>query len=295
MRIPKSAPLSIMLGMLGFGLAMYEAIAYTGLYRIAAELQQRWLGFSFVLLSMAPSLIYMIPSQLVAPDWDARRAKAEGLQLAIEDDFDDYDALEAYRQGRNARRLILYWIPAATLLTAAIFFRQQHLANAPVMAPVEVDIGRIGSATPPLDVPVTLVGIPVEGADVVIERRGKDSADEHTLPIVAKAGESAPPYRYFVYLGRQEAESAAALAALRGSGRITGTLSQDGLDGQVRAVYEREGVAIAQPHYLLRRLPERPQSPFGLTWTFAGITGLLILVWLNFLRRVRKHRRALIE
>jgi hypothetical protein len=103
--------------------------------------------------------------------------------------------------------------------------------------------------------------------------------------------------RFFVELGRRDSDAQQRLAELERTGAATGYLSENGLDGETRAAFERAGLRIASPHYLLSQQP--PITARGALTGIGVLAGLAALVmgllWLYHLHVIRKYRRQLAE
>ena len=290
MRIPKNRALSLALLLLAVAAAGYQYLTYSGLYRLASELQLRLLGMYLPFLSMLALGVFFIPGALTAPPRDESEDDA---RFAVEDSFATHEEMMVYKQRRLLKRLRLWIVAALALAAAAGIAALAAPGGRP--APVAVDLATLGAAAPPVGVPIVLRGRP-EGAHMaVLSRRGaREYGDEAIVPVTGGAFNGR--YRFFAHLGRQEQETRRALADFARTGAMAGTLTENGLGGQMRAAFEQAGLRIAAPHYLLVQDETTPRSRLmALAMLLFGIAVLLGLVALNAWRLHRKYRRLLGE
>lgn len=289
MRIPKNKWLSMSLHVIAVLLVGYQALNYAGLYRLVSELQVKLLGFYLPYVSILPLCILFVPGWLTAPDPDPAEAEA---RLAEENSFPTYEEWMIHQQNVNltvARR----HLPRAWGLTAAavavVFFVPEPVPP----PPVTVDLTRLGNIAPPVGVPVILRGTP-DDTMMTLSRHGSRANEDVSTVSVGGPGPDGG-YRFFALLGRHDNDTRNALAEFERTGGRTGYLSENGLDNETRSAFERAGIRVATPHYLLGGA--RPLNAnnwvrivaalFGIYAAFFTIAALMAL-WAR-----RKYRRQL--
>ena len=278
--IPKNKTVSITLTLLGFIAAGYQIVAYTGLYRLLCELQLSLFGMYFQLLSMVPLGIFLLPGLMTEPP-------KTHVEMDSAGGFATWEEGALYRSRKTIRRLRL-WVPLAFLGVIGPIAYAQMLPSA-AAAPKTVDISLIGASSPPLG-PVTLIGTPDLDHRITLSTRGRDFADNSYVPLLGRGFDG--QVRYVVYLGSKDYENNNSLYDVTGTGRITGSLSQDALGGEVRAAFEKNGVKFAEPYFVLDRDIPAPRSPY---YYLAGFAGIALIVMLIFLVRAIRTRRLCTE
>ncbi|MGH6615294.1 hypothetical protein [Sphingomonas sp.] len=284
MKIPKNKYVSSALVILGFCLAMYQMVNYVGLYRWVADLQLRFFGIYFPLLAMLPCLALTIPGFLLSPDSEAEREDFEWSFATAEE-------LGIYRQRRRLTRL-RYFLPLTALASATLFIWSQFLPSAPPPA-VTIDLNKPFASAPPTGVPVVVIGTPVMNAMVAVESLGR-MPDKAVVPIVGTEGANAP--LIFVNPVTYSRIDQGLLINLRQSGRISGVLYKNAMPGELRRSYEKAGIEIPEPHYVLSQNYRSMYSGVILwAWLLASVAMLQLLLLFNARRLIRKFTRELEE
>jgi len=266
----------------GVGLAAYQLIFYAGLYRWASELQYRHFGFSYGLASLLPLAICFIPYWLVAPPPD----DGYGRWLH-QDSFPTY-AEYAITQARRQLRWLRIAVPALVLIVLGALIYAQTLPAAPP-APVPINLAHLGDRPPPLGV-VALAAQPDIAHTASILRLDKGGEDRMVVPLIGSGKQ------YFVSLYGADYQNKAAIAALRQSGRILGTLRHGTPGGELRAALEKTGFAVAEDGYVLDTEIHSPRHAPRAIAIMAGIVLSILAIYLAVaLQRLRKFKAQMAD
>jgi hypothetical protein len=291
-RIPKNKWLSLSLHVIAVLLIGYQVINYTGMYRWASELQTGVMGFYLPYVSAIPMLILFFPGFMTEPPLDPA---IEEARLAEENSFATHEEwmIHKHQQTIDSMRRGLPRVVIVGLAATLVAFLMPAPAPPP---PIRIDLATLGGTAPPVGVPVILVGTPDLAHVMTLSRHGsRVNEDVSTVPVVGPGFDGR--YRFFAHLGNQDARSREVLAEIDRTGTLTGTLGENGLDGETRAAFERDGLQLATPHYLLSdRPPLTAQHWVRVAAALLGIAALFMVVALLFaLWFRRKFRRQFAE
>ena len=241
----------------------WSLIAFEGLYRWLAEWQMaHWGQYYRKWTAVLPFLILALP----ALAYLGRRSRARHAQAASS------VAAQAGIIRRNARITLVIGIIGVVIAGTAFALSQGQPDGT---EPAErFEFVRLGSG------PVPQTKVRIEGrldpaASTGLARGGVE--DTLTYYAAFRAGDEAKgaPVRLFIERGTRPAE----LNTLQGfMPEQTGYLVENGVPERALAELRQRGVAVANPHYLLKTRAGSFRDPYYITAALSGFIGLICLI-----------------
>lgn len=246
--------------------AVWQVVMYSGLYRWLCEAQLDSFGsYMAVLTALVPAAVLMAPAFLLlllrsrAAGPGADRPPPRVLKVA---------------EVRVQVLLVMVGLPLVAALVCAgalIGAMRVPSVNGPSR---DVDLARLGNAPPPLG-RVTLIGTVDAGH---VTRKIHDGRGDHGFELYAPMrvpGASDGMARLFV----NETGVAGTPAPLpTGPGkRFKGVIVEGGLPRDMHRQFERIGVRVATPYFVLHTGPGGARKPY---YVVAGVAGFL--AWIGF-------------
>lgn len=242
---------------------------YSGLFKWLAELQTARFGKYF------PAMTAMIPGFVMAGSalsWLGKQSRA-----AIAGQDGPFDLVANAR--RNAR-IALVLAPVCALIAAGAYLLSTRLPDDNGL-PARVDIAALGDAAPPLG-HVTLIGmIDTDRATGMTEDKKAQTDESFYVPVMAKTADgridTGMPVRFFIeretHLYAGEAQTQQAFI-----GDQSGMLVENGLPGELLDLYAKNGVTLAEPHYLLVSSAEDVATPYYVVAALGGFFAIILLI-----------------
>lgn len=270
------------------GYFAWEMHAYRGLYGWLAELQLAWFGkFDVGLTAIIPGAI------LAGPALATLGTRARWLERA-EALAGDPAAITA-----RTRRWSLVFAVLSALVAAGAYGWSTMLLDR-TGQPARIDLAALGDAEP-YGGAVIISGFAVPALTLTYREDIGVGIENRFVPLTAK-GAASGPLRFFLKTNA----TAAILPGQIGIGRYddpegqpfrvetqVGVLIPNDLPGPVRAAFERGGVALADPYYVLDLTPEGERLPY---YVAAGVASLLAVCLLVLaiaqtilIRRIRRQ------
>jgi hypothetical protein len=273
------------------GWAWWEYSHFSGLYRWLAEWQiGKWGSYEQVWTALIPAFILAIPAFRVLRE----RELLNQASLIAGDD--PVPILRRVRTGMLICGVIL------ALVAGGSWLYSQGLPD-PSDPPATIDLAALGTTTPPTGSAIFAGAVPDTDRalrmDEAFRSRSAD-IDHQTLyvPVVAKDAAKDAPVRFLIdrasyaFTDSQEAPRTNIFLA----DHMQGVLVENGLPADVVAAFERQGVKIASPHYLMTTNSvggrQNPYIVAALAGFTAFILFLLSAVQSMSIARARKRRAA---
>ena len=242
---------------------------YSGLFKWLAELQTERFGKYY------PAMTAMIPGFLIAGpalSWLGKQSRA-----AIAGEHGAFDLVENAR--RNAR-IALMLAPLCALIGAGAYWLSTRLPDDSGV-PVRVDTAALGDAAPPLG-HVTLIGtIDTDWVTGITENKKAQTDESFYVPVMPRTADGridpAAPVRFLIeretHLYSGEAQTQQAFI-----GDQSGMLVENGLPGELLGIYARNGVTLAEPHYVLVSSAEDVATPYYVVAALGGFFAVILLL-----------------
>jgi hypothetical protein len=266
----------------------YQAVEYTGLYRWVSDLQGAHLGIYWPVLSLTAAGLPLIAlAVLLVPGPQVTRKSDED---ALSEQFETFEELGIYR-GRQLEVRLRILIPVTACIALGVLGYGLSLPTNPP-APVLVDISALGAKAPPADVPVILVGGPVPEAVITRDSINSNDPDLAVVPVIGDQPVS--QFRFFFDFVEDRLKRPALVEEFVRTGRMTGVLVRNSMDGELRAGYASAGAHIAQPYYVLERGYQTPhRRVLGHAGLAALVLALELVMYFFNRRRLARYRRNL--
>jgi len=271
------------------GWAWWEYSHYSGLYRWLAEWQiARWGSYEQVWTAAVPAFILTIPSFRVL------RQRELLNQAALIAGDDPVPILRRVRTGMLICGVIL------TLVAGGAYLWSQRLP-APSDPPATIDLVALGSTAPPTGSAIFARAAPDTDRALQMEEafRSRSADIDHQtiyVPVLAEGAAKDAPVRFFIdrasyaFADSKEAPRTNIFLA----DHMQGVLVENGLPADVVAAFEKRGVAIAAPHYLMTTNSVGGRQNYYITAALAGFTAfiLFLLSAVQSVSIARARRRA---
>ncbi|WP_411340476.1 hypothetical protein V6U71_00410 [Sphingopyxis sp. J-6] len=271
------------------GWAWWEYSHYSGLYRWLAEWQiAKWGGYEQVWTAAIPACILMIPAFRVLRE----RELLNQASLIAGDD--PVPILRRVRTGMLVCGVIL------TLAATGAYFYSQQLPD-PSGPRTTVDLAALGDAAPPIDSATFASAVP--DTDRALQRdeafRSRSADIDHQtiyVPVVAKGAAKDAPVRFFIdrasYAFTDSGEAPRTNIFL--ADHMQGVLVENGLPADVVAAFEKQGVTIASPHYLMTTNSVGGRQNYYIVAALGGFIAfiLFLLSAIQSVSIARARRRA---
>jgi hypothetical protein len=256
---------------------LWQVITYSGLYRWLCEWQLAQGGeYEGLLTALVPAVLLIAPALLYL------RLRPQGAVHPAAVPVSPADA------EKLAVRVLMVVGVGGTLVCAALLLWAQRLPGGSGPS-VDVDLAKLGDAMPPLG-RVTLTGSfdPAHVATKTID--GKVAVDnEHDLyaPMIVPGNAEA---RIFI---KQYVSGDVTQPMPSGpGGGFRGVLIEGGLPGDMIRQFERTGVRISEPYYVLMTGRDGARTPFYVAAGLAGFVAALGLLPLLFFLIGKAFRRT---
>ncbi|CAN5338692.1 hypothetical protein BH10PSE13_BH10PSE13_19180 [soil metagenome] len=217
---------------------IWGAVAYTGLYRSVQDWEVARFG------STVPGLAAIGPITVIAvPLWF--------FGMMADGSLDPSTPKAAPSRAKGLGCMGFIALVGVVLLIAGIGALVRAAHRPTLDDPVQqVDLAKLGTAPPPIG-HVQLLGIADNARTLAIVREGRRGSSEDSFtPVVAPGGAGASqPLRFF--LSGHRLDPAGPPPTM--SDDPEGLLTADALPGDARSAFERQGVRIADPAYVLDR------------------------------------------
>lgn len=240
-----------------FAYVVYSTIMQTGLSGAVMDWQMRQSGAAYEKpTALGEILVLCIPAFIALKYAQRREQIQESLnpQLAQE---------RAARAQSNVWKTILILGAAPAVISLLAYFYVMHVDRTDQQREIyRVDLSKSDAAPPSADAKfVELTGTyQADYPYILVETRGSTSRKETMyVPLTEPGWNANQPVKYFMIVGFNgyidpQTQKFSVLPT-RGTfaGTFDGTISQDALPTFVRNEYERKGLKIASPHYVLTR------------------------------------------
>lgn len=262
------------------GWAWWEYSHYSGLYRWLAEWQiEKWGGYEKMWTAAIPAFILMIPAFRVLRE----RELLNQASLIAGDD--PVPILRRVRTGMLICGVVL------TLVAGGAWLYSQQLPDRSD-PPVTVDLAALGDAAPPAGSAIFAHAVPDTGRALQMEEafRSRSADIDHQtiyVPVLAEGAAQDAPVRFFIdrasyaFTDSQEAPRVNVFLA----DHMQGVLVENGLPADVVAAFEKQGLPIASPHYLMTTNSVGGRQNYYITAALAGF-GAFILFLLSAVQSV---------
>lgn len=228
------------------GWAWWEYSHYSGLYRWLAEWQiAKWGSYEQVWTALVPAFILAIPAFRVLRE----RELLNQASLIAGDD--PVPILRRVRTG------VLICGGVLALVAGGAYLTSQQLPD-PSDPPTTVDLTALGAAAPPTGSAIFAGAIPDTARALQMDEafRSRSADIDHQtiyVPVVAVGAAKDAPVRFFIdrasYAFADNKEAPRVNIFL--PDHMQGVLIEDGLPADVVAAFQKQGVPIASPHYLM--------------------------------------------
>lgn len=255
------------------GWAWWEYSNFSGLYRWLADWQiARWGGYERLWTALVPAVILAIPAFRVLREHELLN------QASLIAGDDPVPVLSRVRAGMLLCGAIL------ALVAAGAYVSAQQLPD-PSDPPVTVDLAALGAAAPPTGSAIFAGAVPDTDRalqmDEAFRSRSAD-IDHQTLyvPVVAKDAAKDAPVRFLIdrasyaFTDSQEAPRTNIFLA----DHMQGVLVENGLPADIVAAFERQGVTIAKPHYLMTTNSVGGRQNHYIVAALAGFTAFILFL-----------------
>lgn len=245
--------------------SIWGAVTYSGLYRLAAELQiDRFGGYSEKWTAILPGMLLAAPAL-----WYLRRQAAAAAAAAPTLGPGD----EARRARRMALALAMVGLVSALIGTGA-FLVSQRLPDGSEPA-MPFDAATLGSAPAPAG-RVVIRGDADPAVTTGVTESGRINSYATVYAGFRPEGEAkGAPIRLFIE--RSFGDSADAATTQYFLPEQAGYLIEDGLPGLAQHDLAARGIQVARPNYVLRT---RAESRREIPYVVAGLGGFLTLLFL---------------
>jgi hypothetical protein len=273
------------------GWAWWEYSHFSGLYRWLADWQiEKWGSYEQVWTALVPAFILTIPAFRVLRE----RERLNQASLIAGDD--PVPILRRVRTGMLICGVLL------ALVAGGSYLYSQSLPD-PSDPPATVDLVALGAAAPPTGSAIFAGAVPDTDRalqmDEAFRSRSAD-IDHQTLyvPVVAKGAAKDTPVRFLIdrasyaFADSKEAPRTNIFLA----DHMQGVLVENGLPADVVAAFERQGVTIARPHYLMTTNSVGGRQNHYIVAALAGFTAFILFLLSAIqsfsIARARKRRAA---
>lgn len=228
------------------GWAWWEYSHYSGLYRWLADWQiAKWGGYEPVWTALVPAFILAIPAIRVL------REREFLNQASLVAGDDPVPILRRVRTGMLICGAVLALVAGGAYLTS------QRLPD-PSDPPATVNLTTLGAAAPPTGSAIFAGAVPDTDRALQMDEafRSRSADIDHQtiyVPVVAEGAAKDAPVRFFIdrasYGFADSGEAPRVNVFL--ADHMRGVLVENGLPADVVAAFEKQGMAIAKPHYLM--------------------------------------------
>ncbi|MBB5685081.1 hypothetical protein [Sphingobium boeckii] len=242
---------------------------YSGLFKWLAEWQTAQFGKYY------PAMTAMIPGFLIAGPALSWLGKQSRAMIAGQDG--PFDLVANAR--RNAR-IALMLAPLCAVIAVGAYLLSTRLPDDSGV-PTRVDIAALGDAVPPLG-HVTLIGtIDTDRATGLTEKGKAQTEESFYVPVMPRTADgkvdATTPVRFLIeretHLYAGEAQTQQGFI-----GDQSGMLVENGLPGELLGIYARNGVTLAEPHYVLVSSAEDVATPYYVVAALGGFFAIILLI-----------------
>lgn len=271
------------------GWAWWEYSHFSGLYRWLADWQiAKWGGYEQVWTALVPAFILAIPAFRVLRE----RELLNQASLIAGDN--PVPILHRVRTGVLICGVIL------ALVAGGSFLYSQTLPD-PSDPPATVDLATLGSAAPPTGSAIFAGAIPDTDRALQMDEafRSRSADIDHQtiyVPVVVAGAAKDAPVRFFIdrasYGFADSGEAPRVNVFL--ADHMQGVLVENGLPADVVAAFEKQGVPIAKPHYLLTTNSVGGRQPYYIVAALGGFIAAILfaLAAIQSVSIARARRRA---